>query len=67
MKAKELRELPADELAAKIREAKAALADMRVRHASKAEVEKPGRMREMRRDIARILTETTARSKAEVK
>ena len=56
MKAKELRELPADELAAKIREAKAALADMRVRHASKAEVEKPGRMREMRHDIARMLT-----------
>ena len=56
MKAKELRELGADELAAKIREAKAALADMRIRHASKAEVEKPGRMREMRRDIARMLT-----------
>ena len=56
MKAKELRELGADELAAKIREAKAALVDMRIRHASKAEVEKPGRMREMRRDIARMLT-----------
>ena len=67
MKAKELRELPADELAAKIREAKAALADMRVRHASKAEVEKPGRMREMRRDIARMLTVQNGAKKKEAK
>jgi len=67
MKAKELRELPADELAAKIREAKAALADMRVRHASKAEVEKPGRMREMRRDIARMLTVQNEAKKKEAK
>ena len=67
MKAKELRELPADELAAKIREAKAALADMRVRHASKAEVEKPGRMREMRRDIARMLTVQNEAKRKETK
>ena len=67
MKAKELRELPADELAAKIREAKAALADMRVRHASKAEVEKPGRMREMRRHIARMLTVQNEAKKKEAK
>jgi len=67
MKAKELRELGADELAAKIREAKAALADMRIRHASKAEVEKPGRMREMRRDIARMLTVQNEAKRKETK
>ena len=67
MKAKELRELGADELAAKIREAKAALADMRIRHASKAEVEKPGRMREMRRNIARMLTVQNEAKRKETK
>ena len=67
MKAKELRELGADELAAKIREAKAALADMRIRHASKAEVEKPGRMLEMRRDIARMLTVQNEAKRKETK
>ena len=67
MKAKELRELAADELAAKIREAKAALVDMRIRHASRGEVEKPGKMREMRRDIARMLTVQNEAKKKEAK
>ena len=39
MKTNELKELGADELAAKIREARAELADLKLKHASKAEVE----------------------------
>ncbi len=56
MKTNELKELGADELAAKIREARKELADLRLKHASKADVDKPGRMRLMRREIARMLT-----------
>ena len=56
MKTNELKELGADELAAKIREARKALADVRLRHASKVDVEKPVRMRMMRREIARMMT-----------
>ncbi len=67
MKTNEIRELGADELAAKIREARKALADLRLRHASKVEVEKPGRMRQMRRDIARMLTIQNEASKKEAK
>ena len=52
MKTNELKELGADELAAKIREARAELADLKLKHASKAEVEKPVRMRGLRREIA---------------
>ncbi len=67
MKTNEIRELGADELAAKIREARKALADLRLRHASKVEVEKPGRMRQMRRDIARMLTIQNEASKKEAR
>jgi large subunit ribosomal protein L29 len=56
MKASELRELGADELAAKIREARKELADMKLKLASKSDVEKPMRIRVLRRDIARMLT-----------
>ena len=56
MKTNEMRELGADELAAKIREARKELADMRLKHASGGDVEKPGRMRLMRREIAHMLT-----------
>jgi len=63
MKTNELRELAADELAAKIRDARAELATLKIKHASKAEVEKPGRMRQMRRDIARMLTIQNAAKK----
>ena len=56
MKTNELKELGADELAAKIREARKELADLKLKHASKVEVEKPARMRFMRREIARMLT-----------
>jgi len=64
MKTSELKELGADELAAKIREAKAQLQDLRIKLASKSEVEKPGRMRGMRREIARMLTVQNAKKEA---
>jgi len=53
MKTNELRELGAEELEAKIREARKELAAFRLRVASNAETEKPARLREMRRNIAR--------------
>ena len=56
MKTNELKELGADELAAKIRETRKELADLKLKHASKVDVEKPARMRFMRREIARMLT-----------
>ena len=63
MKTNEPKELGADELAAKIREARAELADLKLKHASKAEVEKPVRMRGLRREIARMLTVQNAAKK----
>ena len=56
MKTNELKELSAEELAAKISEARKELADLKLKLASKVEVEKPVRMRAMRREIARMLT-----------
>ena len=56
MKTNEMRELGSDELAAKIREARKELADLKLKHASGGDIEKPGRMRQMRREIARMLT-----------
>ena len=56
MKTNELKELSADELAAKIKEARKALSDLKLKLASKVDVEKPARMRLMRREIARMLT-----------
>ena len=56
MKTNELKELGADEFAAKIREVRKELADLKLKHASKVDVEKPARMRFMRREIARMLT-----------
>ncbi|MGN0847683.1 MAG: 50S ribosomal protein L29 [Kiritimatiellia bacterium] len=56
MKTNELKELGAEELAAKIREARKELADLKLKLASKVDVEKPGRIRLMRREIARMLT-----------
>ncbi|MDD6029725.1 MAG: 50S ribosomal protein L29 [Kiritimatiellae bacterium] len=56
MKTKELKELGAEELAAKIRETRKELADLKLKLASKVEVEKPVRIRTLRREIARMLT-----------
>ena len=67
MKTNELRELGADELEAKIREARKELADLRLKPASGGEVEKPGRMRLMRREIARMLTIQAEKAAKEAK
>ena len=45
MKTAELKELGAEELAKKIAAAKAELQAMKLKHASKGEVEKPAKMR----------------------
>ena len=63
MKTNELKELGAEELEAKIREARKELADLKLKHASGGDVEKPGRMRLMRREIARMLTVQAAAKK----
>ena len=63
MKTTELKELGAEELAAKIAEARKALSGLKLKLASKAEVEKPARLRVLRRDIARMLTVQNAAKK----
>ena len=63
MKTTELKELGAEELAAKIAEARKELSDLKLKLASKAEVEKPARIRVLRRDIARMLTVQNAAKK----
>ena len=67
MKTNEMRELGSDELAAKIREARKELADLKLKHASGGDVEKPGRMRLMRREIARMLTIQAEKAAKEAK
>jgi large subunit ribosomal protein L29 len=61
MKANELRELGAEELEQRIREKAKELADMRLKHKSGAAVDKPVRMRTMRREVARMKTVQTER------
>ena len=67
MKTNELRELGADELEAKIREVRKELADLKLKHKSGGDVEKPGRMRLMRREIARMLTIQAEKAAKEAK
>jgi large subunit ribosomal protein L29 len=55
MKAKELVELDADELAAKLAEAKEELFNLRFQNVT-GQLDNPHRLREVRKDIARILT-----------
>ena len=56
MKARDLRELGAEELDQKIREVSQELSDMRIKHQSGTGVEKPVRMRTLRHEIARAKT-----------
>lgn len=56
MKARDLRELGLEELDQKIRESSQELNDLRIKHKSGAGIEKPVRMRTMRREIARMKT-----------
>ncbi len=63
MKAKELRELSAEELAQKIRETSREVASLRMRKLSGVAVENYGKIRGMRRDVARMLTVAAEREK----
>ena len=56
MKAREMRELGAAELDQLIRERLQELYDLRIKHKSGAGIEKPARLRTMRREIARMKT-----------
>ncbi len=67
MKTSEYREMAAEELAQRIVSAKAELDALRRKLASRVEVEKPARMRGMRREIARMLTVQAERAAAEAK
>ncbi len=67
MKAKELRELGAEELAQKIRETRDEVSKMRMRKGSGVVVENYGKIRGMRRDVARMLTIQSERARKEGK
>lgn len=56
MKPREIRELSATELEARIREAERELVSLRLKHRSGVAVEKAVQLRHMRRDIARMKT-----------
>ncbi|MBE6413859.1 MAG: 50S ribosomal protein L29 [Verrucomicrobiaceae bacterium] len=55
MKAKEIRELSAEEIAKKLRDMREELLNLNIRKAT-AQVENTGRIRQLRRDIARFET-----------
>ncbi len=63
MKTNELKELGADELEAKIREVRKELNDLKLKLASKVDVEKPVRIRLLRREVARMMTVLAAAKK----
>ena len=64
MKTNELKELGAEELEAKIREVRKELDDLKLKLASKVDVEKPVRIRLLRREVARMLTVLAAKKEA---
>ena len=66
MKTNELKELGVEGLEAKIKEVRKELFDLKLRQASKVDVEKPVRMRQLRREVARMLT-VLAAAKTEAK
>ena len=63
MKTNELKELGAEELEAKIAEVRKELDDLKLKLASKVDVEKPVRIRLLRREVARMLTVLAAAKK----
>ena len=63
MKTNELKELGVEELEAKIREVRKELNDLKLKLASKVDVEKPARIRLLRREVARMLTVQAAAKK----
>ena len=64
MKTNELKELGAEELEAKIKEIRKELFELKLKQASKVDVEKPVRMRQLRREVARMLTVLAAKKEA---
>ena len=64
MKTNELKELGAEELEAKIAEVRKELDDLKLKLASKVDVEKPVRIRMLRREVARMLTVLAAKKEA---
>jgi large subunit ribosomal protein L29 len=64
MKATELADLDADELAAKLAEAKEELFNLRFQNVT-GQLDNPNRLREVRKDIARVLTVMRQRELAE--
>ncbi|MBQ6007644.1 MAG: 50S ribosomal protein L29 [Kiritimatiellae bacterium] len=64
MKTNELKELGAEELEAKIAEVRKELGDLKLKLASKVDVEKPVRIRLLRREVARMLTVLAAKKEA---
>lgn len=64
MKARELRELAAEELQQKYDDTRKELFNLRIRQ-STGQIEKATRIRILRRDIARVLTVLRERAKAE--
>jgi large subunit ribosomal protein L29 len=64
MKAQELADLDADELAAKLAEAKNELFNLRFQNVT-GQLDNPHRLREVRKDIARVLTVMRQRELAE--
>ena len=63
MKTNELKELGVEELEAKIREVRKELNDLKLKLASKVDVEKPVRIRLLRREVARMTTVLAAAKK----
>ena len=63
MKTNELKELGVQELEAKIREVRKELNDLKLKLASKVDVEKPVRIRLLRREVARMMTVLAAAKK----
>ena len=64
MKTNELKGLDAEELEAKIAEVRKELDDLKLKLASKVDVEKPVRIRLLRREVARMLTVLAAKKEA---
>ena len=64
MKTNELKELGAEALEAKIAEVRKELNDLKLKLASKVDVEKPVRIRLLRREVARMLTVLAAKKEA---
>ena len=63
MKTNELKELGVEGLEAKIKEVRKELFELKLKLASKVDVDKPVRMRQLRREIARMLTVQAAAKK----